>query len=141
MNTVNEIEPTETTVKVKMECEVEVPVKDWIEFLTQNNDIFMSNYCGYWMRGVDQDDEYGWLVWEHDDVSKRGMEPDLDEATKLWKTNQPLPQGWFRLNRDLAIAAYKEGVKRWGVEWFDEGDAGRYDVCIQLAMLGEVRYG
>jgi hypothetical protein len=34
-----------------------------------------------------------------------------------------------------------EGVKRWGESWYVDGDGPRYDVAVQLALLGEERYG
>lgn len=34
-----------------------------------------------------------------------------------------------------------EGVKRRGVHWYEEGDGNDYDIALQMALLGEVRYG
>lgn len=51
-----------------------------------------------------------------------------------------LPKGWYLLDRNTAIRAWCEGVKRWGMDWYEEVDAEREDVVVQLALLGEVRY-
>lgn len=127
-------------VTVKVEVEIEVPYEDWIQYLTECTDIFMSGYCGQWLRGVDRD-ETGWLTWEDDEDHRNGEEPDREEALRAWKAGEALPAHWFRLDRAAAIKAYVIGVQKWGVNWFeDKGDAGTYDVVIQRALLGEYRY-
>ena len=30
---------------------------------------------------------------------------------------------------------------RWGEDWFSNADTESYDVVIQMALLGEIRYG
>lgn len=112
----------------------------WVEYLTHYPDIFGRQYAGYWLRGVEQD-EYGWLCWEDDEKCARGSEPNRTEAFVAWVTGEPLPAHWFRLDRAAALRAWEEGVKRWGVDWYQHTDAQREDVVIQLALLGELRYG
>lgn len=123
--------------------QIEVPQEDWIDYLTKYPDIFSGDYCGYWMRGVERDDKLGWLCWEHgDDWADYDQEPSRDAAVLAWKSGTPPPLGWHYLNEDAAVKAYVAGCQRWGIDWFDEkGDVGTYDVAIQLALLGEVRYG
>ena len=58
-----------------------------------------------------------------------------------WVNSEPLPKGWFRLDREAALRAWEEGIKRWGVGWYEHTDSNREDVVIQLALLGEIRYG
>ena len=135
-------------VKATAEVEVNVPREDWIDYLTKEVDIFMRGYCGYWLRGVKRDEKLGWLVWEDDEIHSQGEEPKLKAALAAWKAGKPLPQGepgcqrWYRLDEAAAVKAYVEGVKLWGVNWFEEkGDACTYDVAIQMALLGEIRYG
>jgi hypothetical protein len=114
----------------------------WVEYLTQNTDIFIRQYAGYWLRGVEHDQKLGWLCWEDDEQHRRGEEPDRAEAFRAWREpDAKLPDGWFRLDRATALRAWEEGVKRWGIDWYDKTDAQREDVVVQLAMLGEVRYG
>ena len=129
--------------------EVEVP-EQWIELLTQCDDIFMSTCCGYWLRGIDQDASSpvskGWLVWEDDEKSaRRGKEPNVKEACFIWsmKPGHALPPHYFSLDRAAAVKAYVEGVKLWGVDWYNspDTDSTRYDVVIQMALLGENKYG
>ena len=113
---------------------------DFVRYLIQYRDIFGMNYCGYWARGIEHD-ETGWLLWESDEMHQRGHEPERNVAIAAWRSGQPLPAGWYRLDRDAAIRAWCEGVKRWGVNWYDNVDASREDVVVQLSLLGEVRYG
>jgi hypothetical protein len=114
---------------------------DWIEYTMRYSDIFSSSCAGYWLRGVALGPQ-GWLVWEDDDKCQSGQEPNREIAMKAWELDaNPLPEHWFRLDRAAAIRAWEEGVKRWGVDWYEEADAQREDVVLQLALLGEVRYG
>ena len=117
----------------------------WVDYLTGYTDIFGPQYVGYWMCGVDRHPERGWLCWEfagpHGGRCRRGEEPDREEAIRAWALGQPLPKGWYRLDRATALRAWEEGVKRWGVDWYAQVDAPREDLVLQLALLGEVRYG
>jgi hypothetical protein len=129
--------------KIKVEIEVEVD-PDWIEFVTIYPDIFMTSYCGYWMYGMEQDDELGWLVHEHDEqhsVRQVAKSPEYPAIVKAWREGGKLPDNWFRLNKEAAIKAWAEGVKKYGTDWYENGDAISYDVVLQLALLGEIRYG
>jgi hypothetical protein len=129
-------DPTVHTFSVTVEID-----PFWVEYLTQNVDVFGQQYAGYWLRGVDRDPELGWLVWEDDEQHRWGKEPDRLEARSAWLAGEPLPKGWYRLDRAAAVRAWEEGVKRWGVGWYAQVDAIREDVVVQLALLGEVRYG
>jgi hypothetical protein len=130
-------------IEIEMTIKVKVPKEGWIDYLTKNIDIFMTNYCGYWMRGVRHASEMGWLCWEHGDHRRpHGTEPNYRAAVKAWEANEPLPESWHRLDEAAAIKAYWKGVELWGLSWFeDKGDADTYDVVVQYALLGELRYG
>jgi hypothetical protein len=39
------------------------------------------------------------------------------------------------------IKAWIEGAKKWGIDWFHDGDASRWDYAIQMALFGEQVYG
>lgn len=113
----------------------------WVEYLTRYPDIFGRQYAGYWLRGVDRHSKRGWLCWEDDEQHRQGEEPDRVEALRAWSHGGTLPQGWYCLDRAAALRAWEEGVKRWGVDWYEQTDANREDVVVQLALLGEIRYG
>lgn len=120
---------------------IEVPREEWIDYLTKEVDIFMTGYCGYWLRGVEKTKARGWLVWEDDEDHAKGKEPDRKEALRAWRAGEALPAGWYRLDEAAAIKAYHEGIKLWGADWFEpHGDADGYDIAIQMALLGEHRY-
>ncbi|RTL09092.1 MAG: hypothetical protein EKK62_04120 [Acidimicrobiia bacterium] len=114
---------------------------DWIAFCTNNSDIFMRSYCGYWLRGVESDKVRGLLVWEDNEQHAPGDEPNRREAIRAWKKGEPLPAGWHRLDTAVAVKAWGVGVLTWGEMWYAEGDADRYDYVIQKALFGEQRYG
>lgn len=116
----------------------------WVDYVTQHGDIFgRTYYAGYWARGVDHDPKMGWLVWESDDQHRRDEEPDLADAHLAWREGRPLPEHWYRLDRAAALRMWEEGVKRFGVGWYDSSahDGAMEDVLLQLALLGEERYG
>ena len=113
----------------------------WVQYLTGYTDIFGHAAFRNWLRGVDHHPERGWLCWESDDQHRRGEEPNREEAVRAWALGEPLPKGWYTLDRAVALRAWEEGVKRWGVDWYEHTDAEREDVVVQLALLGEVRYG
>jgi hypothetical protein len=112
----------------------------WVEYLTQHRDVFGPNYTGYWAFGVAQDQALGWLVFEQGD-GRRPSSAHVADVLHAWRTGMPLLPPWHRLDRAAALRAWEEGVKRWGVDWYEHTDGPREDVVIQLALLGEVRYG
>jgi len=137
-----------TPIRHTLTFEVDVDA-DFVDYLTQYNDIFMTSRAGYWAFGhaLPKRDatvgaaHAGWLVFECL-RSSSGMpsEKNIARALDCWKTGETLPKGWHLLDRDAAIRAWCEGVKRWGVEWYEEVDVDREDTVVQLSLLGEVRY-
>jgi hypothetical protein len=72
----------------------------WVEYLTQNVDIFGQQYAGYWLRGVEHDPELGWLVWE----GRRAARPTrLRTAGASVKTIRELQAQLAALGRTLAV--------------------------------------
>lgn len=133
--------------KISVTIDVEVD-QDWIDYCTQYNDLFLTHYCGYWMCGMEKDNDLGWLAYEYDPggpnvKSIRSVQnsPEYSSIVEAWRAGNPLPDHWFRLDEKAAIKAFEEGVKRYGVDWYENGDATTYDVAIQMALLGEVVYG
>lgn len=129
-------ESTQVTVPITVEVD-----NFWIEYCTEYNDLFYTNRCGYWLRGIDRHSKRGWLCFESGGEIAPGKEPFLKEAKRAWRKGESLPPGFFLLNKETAIKAWVEASKYYGVNWYDDVDAGREDVAIQLALLGEVRYG
>lgn len=129
--------------KVTVVLEVEVN-QDWIEFCTKFNDLFMYDYCGYWMAGMEFDDDLGWLCFEYageEDPRQIKQGPEYPAIVQAWRDGKILPDRWYRLDKETAKRAWVEGYKRDGLDWYENGDAITYDVAIQNALLGEVRYG
>ena len=130
--------------KFKMTVEVEIIVdEEWINFVTMHNDIFMTDHCGYWLSGMEQEDDLGWLVYESGEDDENAqiafLKPEYKKVVKDWKNGKTLPKKWMRLNRDVAIKAWVEGVKKYGVDWYENSDANSYDYVIQMAILGELK--
>lgn len=129
--------------KITVSLEVVVD-PEWIDFCVQYNDLFMYGYCGYWLAGMEHDDT-GWLVYEYDIGGDDNPYPidrkERADIVQAWQQGQPLPNRWYRLDKQAAILAYKHGVEKYGINWYDEGDANTYDYVIQLALLGELVYG
>ncbi len=91
---------------------------------------------------VGQDD-----LWFVDAMQSHGFTPgELDGpahllAIRAWEAGDGLPDGYYRLDRAAALRAIAHGAKRYGLEAAFEADADQLDAMIQLALLGEVRYG
>lgn len=138
---------------------------DWLSVCTEPSgcEVFGLDYCGYWMHGRDRSATRGWLCWEHDDIHDP-HEPQTDvtgaviyvdsfkllkplpgeaEARAAWEAGLPMPEGgrWHRLDKVMAERAHGVGVAAKGVDWFENGDATVYDAVLQIATLGEIRYG
>lgn len=113
----------------------------WIDLCTKETDLFMSTHCGYWLRGAERDPAIGWLVWESLAKPPFDKEPGREKALAAWRAGKPLPKGWYRLDHETAVRAWGEGVKWRGEKWYENGDANAYDYVLQMALLGEERYG
>ena len=130
------------------ESEVEIDVSvsskvapDWILFVCAWDDGFGREYYGYWCYGVERDPKLGWLVYVSEDAEGWPPTADDEAAIAAWRVGEPLSEGWYRFDVGLAKAAWAEGVKRWGCDWYEDGDAERYDVVVQVAALGKIVYG
>ena len=124
----------------------------WITHVTGDaegySDIFMRDYCGYWLCGVTHgrhhgDPDLGWLAYDYVNNEDRNYtDEERHNAIQAWKAREPLPNNFYALNQDLATKAWAEGVKKDGVEWFEDGDGNTYDNAVQRAIFnGEVVYG
>ena len=120
---------------------VDVP-EMWIKFVTKLDTIFQRNHCGDWMELMSTDAAIGFLVFEHGDEVKP-PEKIPARVFNAWENGEKLPPRWHHIDLDLCKRAFAAGVKHWGVQWTtDRGaDATRYDVAIQTALFGEVKYG
>lgn len=125
---------------------VDIP-DTWFEFVG-SSDLFFHSYCGYWMHGCAFDPALGWLACE---IGDRGLPSDEDEAAAhaMWQKSETgmgpideLPDGWIRIDREVARRAYVEGVKQYGLGWYDapRTDANTYDRLIQMVVFGKQRY-
>ena len=124
---------------------VTVPVpEEWIELVTHGTDLFRTDHAGYWLCGVEHDQERGWLVWEEDEQLHEdlplGRKPNEEEARGAWMDGRPLPAGWYRLDRDAAVEAFRQGLMARGADWYENADSDDYDNALQLALFGELRY-
>lgn len=116
----------------------------WVDYVTQHNDIFgRTYYAGYWAHGAANDSELGWLVAECDEQERFPGKTETARVEALWRAGSDLPPRWYRLDRAAALRMWEEGVKRHGVGWYESNDhdGAREDELLQLALLGEVRYG
>jgi len=110
----------------------------WIEHCL-STDVFLHSYSGYWAYGFAYDSKLGWLLFEQGD--ERRPEKAPRGVMKAWRAGEKLPEGWHRLDVAAATAAWQAGVRRSGEGWFEDGDGNSYDLALQQALLGEIRYG
>ena len=126
-------------------------VDDFAELLTGNDDhcgdLLLRGFSGWWLIGVEHlklpDGSWAWLVRDEldDDVGSAG--DDAATATAIAQAGDDLPDGYFLVNRATAVEVLRLGVERYGSPDFYDGtaDYGDIDNAVQLALLGEVRYG
>jgi len=131
----SQIKPT--PILHTLTLQVEIPVR-FVSDMVNTRDIFSNDQSGYWAYGMRCPDGLGWLIFEQ--VDGAPQESSIARAKLHWRDHKPLPEGWHLLDDAVAIRAWCEGVKRWGVNWFDQVDGGRRDVVLQLSLLGELRY-
>jgi hypothetical protein len=112
----------------------------WIEFCTRDRDVFGASCCGSFLFGIDQDDDLGWLVFEHEEKHTVDNVPNEKKAVAAWRAGESLPKGYYRLDSEAAKKAWIEGVKWRGEKWYDNGDAIAYQYAIQRALFDEERY-
>lgn len=115
---------------------VEVP-EYWIDDMVLNVDVFRTTACGYWARGLEYDEELGWLVWEV--LESSTAHTDHSEALYAWRKGEKLPPNYHCFDRQLAIDAFGQLVLLRG-----QGpvpDARETDCAIQRVLFGEERYG
>ena len=140
MNTATERpEPLKHTFSITVEIDPR-----WVDYITNGSDIFSRpHYAGYWACGVANAPALGWLVAECDENERFPSEYEDERVEALWRAGKDLPPRWYRLDRAAALRMWEEGVKRYGVGWYGDPkhDGGMEDGLLQLALLGEVRYG
>lgn len=150
-------------VKVEVTMKMLVP-GDWIAFVSLWPDILSTDVIGSWARGVARDEKLGRLIWEFENderldelMEKRGAsflnqvsqedEKELHaEAIKAWRSGEPLPKHYHRLDRKTAVHAFalmaQSSRSDGGVDWYGSGrdDASTYSAAIQLALFGRIEY-
>ena len=127
-------------IKLKITVTIKTTVDpEWIDYVVNCNDLFVHGYCGHWARGMARTKKLGWLVFEMGDEDCPEKVPK--DVLTAWRAGWPLPKGWHRFDTNSAVEAWKYGVERDGVDWYENGDANTYDNVMQLAVLGEIRYG
>jgi hypothetical protein len=128
-------------VTVTLQTEV---VFGWIEFVTGGPegfvDVFLGGHCGYWLEGINHEPALGWLAYEFGATDRNATQSEKEEATKAWLVGAKLPEHFHALNLETAKKSWAEGVKRDGLEWYNDGDGCTYDAAMQMALLGELVY-
>jgi hypothetical protein len=114
----------------------------WIRHLTQTRDIFAKPHAsGYWLRFMDHDPELGHLAYEYEgDTDPSALIAEIVNGWRFFLT-KPLPPRWHRIDRDVALRTWGEAVKLYGENWYEEVDGVKMDCALQMALLGELRYG
>ncbi len=127
--------PSSSPYTLTIEVEVDPNAID--EFL-RHCTAFFADPSGGWAYGVPCAGSNTWLVYEQSDG--RPSEISVARAERCHKTGKRLHAGWHTLDWDAAVRAWCEGARRWGRDWYDSNDAGRYGIVLQIALLGELRY-
>lgn len=134
-----------TITRLQKPATIEIRIKvdsSYVDFIMQSTDIFGRYYSGYWACGMEHNPRLGWLLFEHGDEVKPPREVP-EKILRAWRDGDDLPKRWYRVDRATALLAFAEGVKLWGATWTTDNnvDGTRYDVALQRALFGTVRYG
>jgi hypothetical protein len=115
-------------------------LESFINDLINEVDVFAITFgSGYWAAGVHHQEDVGWLVWEHND--ERVRDQDHSAAIRAFALGEPLPERYYRLDREAAIRAFLHGVRLFGATWLDGIDGPQTDRVVQCALLGVEKYG
>ncbi len=130
---------------------VEVPAS-WIKFITDSIDIFKLTYCGAWMKYIESSiDDSAMLIFDcYDHIFPSEDKLDLIVKSFLYNIQVEIDIGkpvyyyecfdFYKLDTALALKAYEQGCKRWGVDWYSKADGPMMNIAIQLALFGEIKY-
>ena len=130
---------TKDTIKYTLTIDLDVD-PDFVDYLTRFNDIFQQIRSGYWAFGVrPARTRNAWLVYAQEDDAMPNLKA-IAEARRAHRCGEPLPARWYLLDRDAAARAWAEGVKLWGLKWYEDVDANREDCVVQMALLGSLKY-
>lgn len=115
--------------------------------------IFAQAVCGYWLHSIHRVDTYpdsdegempvvrwSWLVYEAGGDVGPTREAIID-AKNAWSMDKPLPAHVMVLDAGVCERAWDRMVLREGLDWSLNSDSNSFDIAIQLALLGEIRYG
>lgn len=137
-------------MKITVKVDIEIPEEFYDTYLNFS-DLFRTDYCGYWLRSIKRVDNPGGTP-DHPNVRHRLVydvgaedrvptdEEDIKAIAKM-QAGKKLPKNYYILNRDVMTKAFAEGVKTYGLEFYEKHDAGTLDCAIQTALLGSVVYG
>lgn len=130
--------------KASLTLDLESELLDsWVEQVSHSGDVFI--WIGYWAMRV-ASGNHDHLIYdtlsEPLKVSNVHRSKLLIQAERAWIKEKKLPKGFYILNEEVAISAYKEGVKKYGLKWMVDSRAGknRYDAMIQKALFGGIKY-
>jgi hypothetical protein len=113
-------------------------------FFGKDGEIFNAPYgAGYWLCGVEYDEENGWLAYEFDEQAESPREMDHELAIAVWRRQftDRLPDRYYRIDKDAISTTFNHILARWGQEGLKDLDLPRADEAIQWTLLGEHRYG
>ena len=157
---VEKAEP-ETPKMFKAAMEVEIPEKEFNQFFefllgTPNfwGHTIFSRYYACWAIPVTvkKFKDNNEVIFRHNDaiVIFAFHDGDYDnfleyardnfkEVIKAFKAGQELPDDFYKIDREVALRAYLEGVQLLGWDWTnsEQADGSTYDEVLQLALGGD----
>jgi hypothetical protein len=123
----------------------EALIQEFANDFVLNIDLVSRSYCGYWLRRVATLPNGASIAWEQGESSDEVLVADEDgeRFARLYRkgSSPTLPKRFFIIDSAVARSAYEIGERLWGKNWMYEADANHYDVVMQRALLGVVRYG
>ncbi len=136
----------------KLVISIDMP-SGWLEFCSNVDVISYNSYCGYWAEywidiSENNSPSIKWLIYynpnNNDSIYPLTKVDSYQQAYKAASAgSRKMPEHWYLFDEEIAIKAYLEGVKKWGMDWYNDPntDGRNYDTAIQLALFGKLVFG
>ena len=116
-------------------------IKMYLDMLNET-DMFHRSWSGYWMYGVENIPDLGWLARDAEVRTSDEQDFDAIQEVKLVHGGELLDEPYWLISKDVWLKSLKIGLSRWGKNFVNgQCDCGDYDVALQTALFGEVVYG
>ena len=125
------------------ESELSDEIRQFIDNYFVQGEIFNTPHgSGYWLTNVKSFKGLPRLCFEYDESE---YDPNNTKqhaaAIEAWQKNQPLPEHYFIINKDVCIQVFNNILLKYGHDIINQIDLPTVDEALQFTILGEIKYG